>query len=57
MPQSLWELIFRSLQPFKHITEVRLRDARTAQRTAEAKLRALDMFTQRVNGAMRRDDE
>lgn len=57
MPASLWEIVFRLFVPHRHATDVRLRDARTAKRDAEAKLKALDAFTQRVNGALRRGPE
>ena len=56
MPASLWEIVFRVFVPHRHATDARLRDAKTARRDAEAKLRALDLFTQRMNGAMRKDE-
>lgn len=55
MPGSLWEIIFRAFLPHRHATELRLRDARNAQRDAAAKLKALDRFTERMNGALRKD--
>jgi hypothetical protein len=55
MPASLWELIFRAVMPHRHAADTRLRDARIAARKAEAKLKALDLFTQRMDGALRKD--
>jgi hypothetical protein len=42
MPASLWELILRAFRPFRHVADVRIRDARRARRDAEAKLEALE---------------
>jgi hypothetical protein len=56
MPASLWEIVLRAFLPHRHATEARLRDARLARREAEAKLKALDTFTERVNGALRKDE-